>query len=221
MRISVIQHTPSEGPGAIALWSHAGGHALTCYHPYQFGRLPTAENTDLLVLLGGPMSPNDDTAWIKQERALIQAMLTADKPMFGACFGAQQITKTLGYPVTAAEAKEVGWAKIYRQTTIIPGLPATLTALHWHQEKFALPQSAHWLFSSDLVSNQGFVLDHKIVGLQCHLEPLADDVRTMVANDGSYIKGSALHQSPAEILAQLVPAENQAAIFAILDYITA
>jgi GMP synthase-like glutamine amidotransferase len=194
---------------------------MTIYHPYQFGRLPEAADTDLLVILGGPMSPNDDAPWIHQERELIQTLLAANKPMFGACFGAQQIAKTLGYAVTAAEAKEVGWAKVYRQATTIPGIPATLTALHWHQEQFAIPADAQWLFSSDLVRNQGFVMRHKIVGLQFHFEPLADDVRTIVANDAAYTNGSALHHTPAEIREHPVPKENQTVMAAILDYITA
>ncbi|WP_461214256.1 type 1 glutamine amidotransferase [Lacticaseibacillus sp. GG6-2] len=221
MRINILQHTPSEGPGAIASWAEAHGHTMTVYHPYQFGILPTETDTDLLVLLGGPMSPNDDLPWIHAERRLIQAMLDADKPMFGACYGAQQIAKTLGYPITKAAAKEVGWAPIYRQATTIPGIPATVLALHWHEEQFAISDEAEWLFSSDLVRNQGFVMRHKIVGLQCHIEPLSQNIRTMVVNDGAYTQGSALHQSPTAILNHQVPEANQRVMAAILDYITA
>ena len=36
--------------------------------PETFGKLPTVEETDLLIILGGPMSPNDDLIWIKQEK---------------------------------------------------------------------------------------------------------------------------------------------------------
>jgi len=221
MRINVLQHTPNEGPGTIQAWSQQHGHQLFIYHPYQFGQLPTAAETDLLIILGGPMSPNDNLDWIKQERVLIQQLLNTDKPIFGACFGAQQITKTLGYPVSKAPAKEVGWAPVYRQSTVIPGIPAKLMALHWHEEMFAIPAEATWLFSSDRVANQGFVMNHRVVGLQFHFEPAADNVREMVVNDGAYTAGSVLQQSPADILATLVPAENQAVMFKILDYITA
>lgn len=220
MRINVLQHTPDEGPGAIATWAHQNGHTLYTYHPAAFGVLPTAVETDLLVILGGPMSPNDDLPWVTQERALIQALLDRNVPMFGACFGAQQITKTLGYPVTKAPAKEVGWAPIYRQTDVISGLPETLTVLHWHEEMFAIPDEATLLFSSDRVTNQGFVLGHRVVGLQCHLEPAADNVREMVVNDGGYLAGSALAQTAQEILTTPVPAANQTALFRILDYLT-
>lgn len=220
MRINVLQHTPNEGPGSILDWAQARGHQVFVYHPYQFGHLPTANQTDLLVILGGPMSPNDDLPWIKQERVLIQQLLEQGTPMFGACFGAQQITKTLGYPVPKAPAKEVGWTPVYCQSKTIPGLPKKLLALHWHEEMFEIPKEADWLFSSDAVKNQGFVMNHRIVGLQFHLELQANNVREMVVNDFPYIKGSVLDQSATDILNTSVPKENQQAMFKILDYIT-
>lgn len=221
MRLNVLQHTSDEGPGAIVSWARQRGYTLYTYHPDQFGQLPMADETDLLVVLGGPMSPNDEYPWIKQERALIRELLNRDVPIFGACFGAQQITKTLGYPVTKAPAKEVGWAPVYRQSTVIPGLSAQLNVLHWHEEVFTLPETAQLLFSSDRVANQGFVLNHRVVGLQFHIEPEAANVREMVINDFPYIAGSVLQQPAADILATPVPAENRRALFQILDYITA
>ncbi|ORN26505.1 GMP synthase [glutamine-hydrolyzing] [Lentilactobacillus parabuchneri] len=220
MRINVLQHTPNEGPGSIQDWAHAHGYQLYVYHPYQFGFLPAADETDMLVILGGPMSPNDDLAWIKQERALIQELLANETPIFGACFGAQQITKTLGYPVTKGPAKEVGWAPVYRKSDVIPGLPEKLTALHWHEDMFQIPEGAQLLFSSDNLVNQGFVLNHHVVGLQFHFEPKEDNVREMVINDHPYIKGSVLNQSAEEILARQVPDENKNVMFQILNYIT-
>lgn len=220
MRINVLQHTPNEGPGMIADWAHAHGHTMYVYHPYQFGVLPTADETEMLVILGGPMSPNDDLPWIKQERRLIQQLLDRNVPLFGACYGAQQIVKTLGYPVTKAPAKEVGWAPVYRQSTVIPGIPTSLSVLHWHEEMFAVPDEATLLFSSDRVANQGFVFNHRIVGLQFHFEPAADNIREMVVNDGRYIAGSALKQTTAEILQTPVPSQNQQVLNTILDYIT-
>lgn len=221
MRINVLQHTPNEGPGMIADWAHAHGHTMYVYHPYQSGVLPTADETEMLVILGGPMSPNDTLPWIKQERDLIQQLLDRDIPMFGACYGAQQIAKTLGYPVTKAPAKEVGWAPIYRQSPVIPGIPAKLSVLHWHEEMFTVPAEATLLFSSDRVTNQGFVWKHRVVGLQFHFEPAVDNVREMVVNDYRYIAGSVLNQTAAEILQTPVPRENQQVLNAILNYITA
>ena len=221
MRINVLQHTPNEGPGAIQAWADEREHEFYVYHPYQFGSLPTAEETDLLVVLGGPMSPNDDLPWIKQERVLIKQLLAQHKPIFGACYGAQQIAKTLGYQIGKAPHKEVGWAPVYRQSTAVPGIPEKLDALHWHEEMFAVPDEAQLLFSSDLVKNQGFLLGDNVIGLQFHFEPLADNVREMAVNDDQYpLEHNDLHQTPQEIIDHGVPAENKRVMFSLLDFIT-
>ena len=169
MRVNVLQHTPNEGPGSIKTWADQHHHEFYVYHPETFGKLPTVKETDLLIILGGPMSPNDDLAWIKQERQLITAMLEAHKPMLGACFGGQQIAKTIGAKILDAPHKEVGWAPVYLKDSTIPDLPEKLTALHWHEQMFEIPEDAKLLFSSDLVENQGFLLGDNVIGLQFHL----------------------------------------------------
>ncbi|BBN99849.1 type 1 glutamine amidotransferase [Sporolactobacillus terrae] len=221
MRINVLQHTPSEGPGSIKDWSISRGHELYVYHPYQFdGVLPTADQTDMLIILGGPMSPNDSDEWILNERTLIQKLLDQNVPIFGACYGAQQIAKTLGCTIGKAPAKEVGWAPVYLKSNAVPDLPEKLVALHWHEEMFEIPKEAELLFSSDLLENQGFVMNHRVIGLQFHFEPQADDVREIVVNDAKYTEGSLLKQSPDDILNHHIPKENKAVMFKLLDYIT-
>ncbi|MCD7112733.1 type 1 glutamine amidotransferase [Limosilactobacillus agrestis] len=220
MRINVLQHTPNEGPGTIQEWSQDRGHEMYIYHPYQFGNLPTTDETDLLIILGGPMSPNDDLLWIKQERALIQQLLDAHKPIFGACYGAQQIAKTLGYTVKKAPHKEVGWAPVYLTSDIISDIPPKLTALHWHEEMFEVPAQADLLFSSDLVKNQGFVMNGNVIGLQFHFEPTADNVREIAVNDNRYpLDHNDLHQNGREIIQHGVPTENKRVMYRLLDFI--
>lgn len=219
MRINVLQHTPNEGPGMIQDWSQKHGHEMYIYHPYQFGHLPKASDTDMLVILGGPMSPNDELEWIKQERVLIQELIAQDKPIFGICYGAQQIVKTLGYQVTKAPAKEVGWAPVYRRDVKYLEIPEELRVLHWHEEMFEIPKKAQLLFSSDAVENQGFIMNHRMVGLQFHLEPKDDNVREMVVNDFPYIKGSVLNQTADDILKEKVSDDNRNTLYKLLDYI--
>ncbi|MFD1417549.1 type 1 glutamine amidotransferase [Companilactobacillus keshanensis] len=221
MRINVLQHTPNEGPGAIKAWAHLHGHEIYVYHPYAFGGiLPNAEETDMLVILGGPMSPNDNIDWIKNERELIKQLLDKNTPMFGVCYGAQQISKTLGYSVSKSPAKEVGWAPVYLQTQEIPEIPDKMMALHWHEEMFDVPEEAKLLFSSDLLKNQGFVMNHRIIGLQFHFEAQTADVKEIAVNDGDYAVGSQLNQTSEEIMNYSVPEENKIVLFKLLDYIT-
>ena len=67
MRINVLQHTPNEGPGAIKAWAEDRGNKVYVYHPETFGIFPKADETDMLVVLGGPMSPGDDLPWLEEE----------------------------------------------------------------------------------------------------------------------------------------------------------
>lgn len=219
MIVNVLQHTPNEGPGSIQKWAHLHHHEFYVYHPYQFGILPTAEETDFLVILGGPMSPNDDLPWIKQERQLIKKLLARSVPILGICYGAQQIVKTLGYQVKKAPVKEVGWGPVTVQTDVIKGLPHELTVLHWHEEMFEIPQEAKILFSNDNLQNQGFVLGKQAVGLQFHLEPEEDNLKEIVVNDAQYISGSVFQQTAEQIISAPIPPANEAAMFSILDYL--
>lgn len=221
MRVNVLQHTPNEGPGSIKTWADQHHHEFYVYHPATFGKLPTADETDLLIILGGPMSPNDDLDWIKQERVLIKEMLDAHKPMFGACYGAQQIAMTKGAKISDAPHKEVGWAPVYLKDSTISNLPEKLTALHWHEQMFEIPEGAKLLFSSDLVENQGFLLGDNVIGLQFHFEPEEDNVRKIAVNDVDYpLENNDLHQTGEEIIAHGVPKENQEVMFKLLDFIT-
>lgn len=222
MRINVLQHTPNEGPGSIQDWSKKHGHEMYIYHPYQFkGVLPSADDTDMLIILGGPMSPNDDVDWIKQERALIKELFERNIPMFGACYGAQQIAKTLGYRVTKAPHKEVGWAPVYLESNIIKGIPNKLNALHWHEEMFEIPENAIHLFSSDFVRNQGYLLGKNVIGLQFHFEPQVDDVREIAINDSSYPNdNNSLKQRAQDIIAADFPTENKEVMYKLLDFIS-
>ena len=219
MIVNVLQHTPNEGPGLIQKWAHLHHHEFYVYHPYQFGILPTAEETDFLVILGGPMSPNDDLPWIKQERQLIKKLLARSVPILGICYGAQQIVKTLGYQVKKAPVKEVGWGPVTVQTDMIKGLPHELTVLHWHEEMFEIPQEAKILFSNDNLQNQGFVLGKQAVGLQFHLEPEEDNLKEIVVNDAQYISGSVFQQTAEQIISAPIPPANEAAMSSILDYL--
>ena len=219
MIVNVLQHTPNEGPGSIQKWAHLHHHEFYVYHPYQFGILPTAEETDFLVILGGPMSPNDDLPWIKQERQLIKKLLARNVPILGICYGAQQIVKTLGYQVKKAPVKEVGWGPVTVQTDMIKGLPHELTVLHWHEEMFEIPQEAKILFSNDNLQNQGFVLGKQAVGLQFHLEPEEDNLKEIVVNDAQYISGSVFQQTAEQIISAPIPPANEAAMFSILDHL--
>ncbi|GFZ26310.1 type 1 glutamine amidotransferase [Lactobacillus corticis] len=220
MRVNVLQHTPNEGPGAILEWAEAHRYPTYIYHPYQFGKLPTVEDTGMLVVLGGPMSPNDDFPWLEEERQLIKSCLAQHKPVFGVCLGAQQIAKALGAEVSSAAYKEVGWAPVVSRKHEGLDLPEKATVLHWHQDRFELPAGSSLLFSSDLLRNQGFIYQDEAIGLQFHLETTETGLREIVVNDSDYaLTDNALEQTPYEIAAHGVPEQNRDLLWNLLDYL--
>ena len=74
------------------------------------------------------MNPDDEMPWIQSERELILVLMAQNKPIYGACFGAQQISKALGYAVLKSPVKEVGWDDVYLESEIIPNIPSRLKA---------------------------------------------------------------------------------------------
>ncbi|MFX3616909.1 MAG: type 1 glutamine amidotransferase [Sporolactobacillus sp.] len=217
MKIDIFQHIASEGPAAIGDWAEKNGDTLTIHKFYENEPVPSGHDLDFLVVLGGPMSVNDqDKPWIAEERRCISEALAADVPVFGICLGAQQLAKTLGAEVIAG-VKEVGWYPITKTTRRLPCIPAVLTPLHWHGETFALPQGAERLFSSEACSNQGFIFRNKAIGLQFHLEATKESVATLLACDGAYLDQSPYVQSAEQIAAFTVPEENHKTLFQLLD----
>ncbi|MFT8317609.1 MAG: type 1 glutamine amidotransferase [Sporolactobacillus sp.] len=217
MKIDIFQHIASEGPAAIADWAEKRGDTLQLHKFYKNEPVPSGYDLNFLVVLGGPMSVNDqDKPWIAEERRCISEALAANVPVFGICLGAQQLAKTLGAEVIAGE-KEAGWYPIKKTTHLLPFIPEVLTPLHWHGETFAIPQGAERLFSSEACNNQGFVFQKKAIGLQFHLEATKESVAALLACDGAYLDQSAYVQSAEQIAAFTVPEENHKILFWLLD----
>ena len=132
---------------------------------------------ELLVILGGPMSvyQTDAFPFISDELRIIERRLTADKPMFGSCAGAQLIASTLGAHVYPGEKPELGWAPLSLttagHTSPLRHLAPELThVLHWHGDVFDLPTDAVCLASTDVCENQAFALGPNVLGFQFHAE---------------------------------------------------
>ena len=95
MNIHIIQHVPFENPGLVLKWVEERGHTYKIVRMYNQERIPSSEEVDFLVVLGGPMSANDSDKWITQERRLIREIVTQGKPMFGICLESLHSQKLL------------------------------------------------------------------------------------------------------------------------------
>jgi GMP synthase-like glutamine amidotransferase len=215
MRAHYIQHVPFEGLGSIEEWLKNNGYSISCSQLFQSAVFPNCDDFDLLIIMGGPMSVNDETdyPWLVQEKQFIRATIDAGKPVIGICLGAQLIANSLGSKVYPNPVKEIGWYPIQSVKTEkreVFKFPDRVDVFHWHGETFSLPNDAIRIAESEGCKNQAFQVGHNIIGLQFHLETTPESAKAIVENcsdeliDGQYI------QSETEILS--TPAGRYASI---------
>ena len=65
-----------------------------------------------MVIMGGPMSVNDNLPWIAPILALIREAISHDIPVLGHCLGGQLMSKALGGVITQNAVKEIGWGEV-------------------------------------------------------------------------------------------------------------
>lgn len=133
-----------------------------------------------LVLMGGPMSVNDDLPWIPPLLGLIRQAVERDVPVLGHCLGGQLMSKALGGVVSRNPVKEIGWGQVS-----IADHPAakhwfgeidSFESFHWHGETFTIPPGATPIMSSAHCQNQAYTLG-KHLGFQCHIEMTEEMVK--------------------------------------------
>lgn len=132
-----------------------------------------------LVLMGGPMSVNDDLSWIKEVIKLIQEAIQSDTPVLGHCLGGQLISKALNATVKKTPFKEIGWFEVQTLKHTSQQAEASkkwfgdlveFEAFHWHGETFELPQNAIHLLTNKNCHHQAYCYLDKHIAFQCHIE---------------------------------------------------
>jgi GMP synthase-like glutamine amidotransferase len=176
LHVLAFRHVPFEHLGLIADSLHR--HQLEPVYV----DLDTAGETPVsirdaagVIFMGGPMSANDDRAYIRQELRFVAQCVAWHKPLLGVCLGAQLIAKSLGARVYRNPVKEIGWFPITftdsaAEDRLFAGVGPEETVFHWHGETFDLPSGAELLASSPACRNQAFRIGELIYGLQFHLE---------------------------------------------------
>ncbi len=226
MRAHWFQHVPFEGLGCIESWLTAAGYDITKTAFYLSSELPILNEIDLLIVMGGPMSVNDEEEfpWLAEEKQFIRNAINAGKPVLGICLGAQLIANALGARVYKNQVKEIGWFPIEKVGSSggnCFSFPLALDVFHWHGETFDLPEGAHHLARSAGCKNQAFQVGKNVIALQFHLETTPESARQMVANCRDELVFGQYIQTEADILSADV--EKYEAIngimAAIIDYL--
>ena len=74
---------------------------------------PGLGEVDLVIVLGGPQSANDDYAALRSEREYVAEAMASGVPVFGVCLGAQLMSRALGGEVRPTGGYEFGLRKMW------------------------------------------------------------------------------------------------------------
>lgn len=208
MRIHYLQHVPFEGLASIEHWLTKKDHILSATKFYNGDSLPSVDDLDWLIVMGGPMNVYEDDKypWLTLEKHFIEEAIKKNKIVIGICLGSQLIADVLGSKVYKGQEKEIGWYPIKMTTEaqsypVFASLPANFTVFNWHGDTFNLPPGAVRLASSEVCANQAFIYGDRVLGLQFHLESTQDSVRQIIDNCASELVTGKYIQKPKEMLA--------------------
>ncbi len=196
--VAIFRHYPTEGPAYFGDFLDQRQYSWQLIALDEGAEVPDQPNGYAgLVFMGGPMSVNDELAWIPPVLHLIRQAVALNIPVLGHCLGSQLMSKALGGNVSRNAVKEIGWGKV-----TVPATPEAqrwfgqtnaFEAFHWHGETWSLPSGASLIASSPACANQVFALGPHL-GLQFHVEMTEPYIRKWCVGGRREIESS---DSPA------------------------
>lgn len=227
MLIHAIRHVPYEGLGYIDDWISDTRLQKRETLLTESQELPTPDDFDALVIMGGPMSIHDENLypWLGMEKKLIKDTIDRGKKVLGICLGSQLVAHCIGGRVYPNLYREIGWFPITKKFFFHSWFPLfderdEMTVLHWHGDTFELPAGAVQLFSSEACENQAFTFEDHVVGLQFHLEMKEENIRNLIGNthDGLQ-KQKYVHDADLLVRGSAEHGENaRQVLYTLLDY---
>jgi GMP synthase-like glutamine amidotransferase len=205
LKVHWFQHVPFEGLGSIQEWLAARRAQVGVSRFFDRPVLPGLDEVDLLIIMGGPMSVNDEKEhpWLRGEKEFAARAIRQGTPVLGICLGAQLIASALGAAVRRSAAAEIGWHAVQRAGSdggLADCLPKEFLPFHWHGETFELPQGARKIARSAACENQAFTVGDRVIALQFHLEATPASARALVESCGADLVPGRYIQTQEQIL---------------------
>ena len=177
-RIVAFRHVPNEPLGYFEMILNEHKIPFAYINLYETNEIPRMISATHLIILGGPMSVNDEDEfpWLIQEKELIRRSVKTDQKVLGICLGAQLIASAYGAKVFRF-VNETGWHMLNRDSDamgIFSCFPNQFPVFQLHSETFEVPYGGRLLAYGNDVRNQAFSCRNAL-GLQFHLE-LTDEI---------------------------------------------
>lgn len=193
MRVHFIIHEDFEAPGAYEAWATQRGDEISYSRVYTGETLPeSVEQIDLLVIMGGPQSPDTTRQQCphfdaKGEKAVIAAAISAGKAVIGVCLGAQLTGEALNAKYDHSPEKEIGKFPISmtaagREHPLFSHFGQTLAVGHWHNDMPGLTADVQIMAFSEGCPRQIVAYSDRVFGFQCHMELTSELVELLIAH---------------------------------------
>ena len=196
LRVHYFQHIAGEGFGSCYDYLKAHQAKITATEFFalpvdlslELEALPDIDEVDLLIIMGGTMSVNDEAnyPWLKLEKRWLRRYLSAGKPAIGLCLGGQLIANALGASVSRNQHQELGWIDVGRVSHIPENyfqIPEKINIMQWHSETFEIPRGGVRLAQNNVCQNQMYQIGRNVLGFQFHPEMTPHALQLLIENE--------------------------------------